>query len=178
MIPCRETKQEEAHVTASTPLQVIEHLADTPCQKHNCTKCCETGTGTALESDLPHIADTLNVPLNEVKDKYFEPVTRFHTTHWKPKMVSKPYGACVFLGKEGCSIHSVRPTGCRLASWNHHGEKLNDWFDLNYFVNKNDAQSVREWAMKLKFSKTIPGGELEALVPDKEKLRKILSHEI
>ncbi len=178
MIPCRETKQEEAHITAKTSLHVIEHLADTPCRKHNCSKCCEYGTGTAPESDLPAIAEHLGVSEEKLKEHYFEPVTRFHTTHWKPKMVSKPYGACVFLGKESCTIHSVRPTGCKLSSWNHHGEKLNEWFDLNYFVNAKDPQSVREWAMKLKFNKTIPGGELEALVPDKEKLRKILSHEI
>ncbi len=178
MIPCQAEKREQANITKNTPLHIIEQLADTPCRKHECTKCCENGTGTALESDLPAIANHFGITVDELKAKHFDSITRFHTQHWKPKMLAKPYGPCVFLGKEGCTIHEVKPTGCRLASWNQHGEQLNDWFELNYFVNADDPQSIREWAMRLKFNKTIPGGELESLVPNKEKLRKILAHEI
>lgn len=158
---------------------MIEDAANTPCRKLNCTKCCEYGTGTALESDLPAIAKHLGVTEHVLKEKYFEKVTKFNTTHWRPQMLAKPFGPCVFLDKEkGCSIHGVRPTGCKLSTWNQHGEQINEWFDVNHFVKADDHESVRQWATRLKFKKTIPGAELEALVPDKEKLRKILSHEL
>jgi len=49
---------------------------------------------------------------------------------------------------------------------------------LNYLVNKNDPESIRQYAAYLKSGgKTIPGGKLEELIPDKEKLKKILNFE-
>ncbi|MBI4145553.1 YkgJ family cysteine cluster protein [Candidatus Woesearchaeota archaeon] len=177
MIPCREVPKEAAHITKSTPLNVVEELADTPCRSHKCTKCCEYGTGTTLPEDLKRIAHHLGITEAELKDKYFDPITKYNTTHSRPKMLKQPYGPCTFLGKDGCTIHEVKPTGCRLSSWNQHGEQLNEWFDLNYFVDVNDAESVRQWAQRLKFSSTIPGGQLHELVPDKEKLKKMLKGE-
>ncbi len=178
MIPCQAVKTEPAEIRKDTPLKVIEHLADTPCAKLKCTKCCEYGTGTATDADLPEIAKQLGVSVPKLKEQYFEPVTKYNTTLWRPKTLAKPYGPCVLLTKDGCSIHAVRPTGCRLSSWNQHGEQLNEWFDLNYFVNAEDSESVRQWAARLKFKSTIPGGELKSLVPDKEKLKKILKGEL
>jgi Fe-S-cluster containining protein len=178
MIPCREIRKEAAAITKSTPLNVVESLADTPCRKLNCTKCCEYGTGTATEEDVQRIAHHLNLTEEQTKEKYFEPITKYHTTLWRPKMLKQPYGPCVFLGKHGCTIHEVKPTGCRLSSWNQHGEQLNEWFDLNHFVNPDDGESVRQWAQKLKFAGTILGGALHELVPDKEKLKKMLKHEL
>jgi hypothetical protein len=50
---------------------------------------------------------------------------------------------------------------------------------VNNVVDANDAESVRQYAQYIKSGgKTIPGAELGNLVPDKEKLRKILSYEI
>ena len=178
MIPCREVKKEEAHVTKATPLKVIEDLADTPCKSLKCTKCCEYGTGAATNEDLKRIAAHLGKSESETIAKHFEPITKYNTTLYRPKMLAHPYGPCNFLSKDGCTINEVKPTGCKLSSWNHHGEKLNEWFDLNYFVKADDAESVRQWSHKLKFKGTIPGGALAELVPDKEKLRKILAHEL
>lgn len=49
---------------------------------------------------------------------------------------------------------------------------------LNYLVNKDDPESIRQYSTYLKSGgKTIEGGKLEELVPDKEKLKKILSFE-
>ena len=46
---------------------------------------------------------------------------------------------------------------------------------LNHFVNKDDAESIRQYASYLKSGgKTLEGAELKELVPNKEKLRKIL----
>lgn len=177
MIPCRDVRKEGVEITKSTSLNVIEELADTPCKKYNCTKCCEYGTGSATNEDLTQIAKHLGMSESETIAKHFEPITKYNTTLYRPKMLAKPYGPCVFLGKEGCTIHEVKPTGCRLASWNQHGEKLNEWFDLNYFVKPQDSESIRQWAQKLKFRSTIPGGQLHELVPDREKLKKILAHQ-
>jgi len=178
MIPCREVKKEAAVVTRATPLKVVEDLADTPCRSYKCTKCCEYGSGAATKDDLAQIAQHLKMNESEMIAKYFEPITKYNTTLYRPKLLAHPYGPCTFLGKDGCTIQSVKPTGCKLATWNHHGEQLSEWFDLNFFVNPDDAESVRQWATKLKFTATIPGGELKELVPDKEKLRKILAHEL
>jgi len=175
MIPCREVKKEPAHITKYTQLKVIQDLADTPCRSYGCTKCCQFGTGTAVGHDLQIIAEHLGLTLEELKQKHFEPITKYNTTHWRPKMTGKPYGPCVFLRDNGCSIHSVRPLGCRLSSWNHHGEQLNEWFALNYFVNAADPQSIKDWAQKLRFRNTIPGGQLHELVPNTEKLKKYLN---
>ena len=59
------------------------------------------------------------------------------------------------------------------------GEQLSLWFMLDHFVNKDDAESLRQYAVYLKSGgKTLKGAELEVLVPDKKKLKKILSYEI
>jgi Fe-S-cluster containining protein len=175
MIPCREVRVEKAHITKEMPVEVVESLADTPCKKLNCTKCCEHGTGAATQDDLKQIAHHLGLSVDALKEKHFDTITKYNTTLWRPKMLGKPFGPCVFLSKEGCSIHSVKPTGCRLSSWNHHGEQLAEWFDLNHFVNTNDGESIRQWAHRLKFQKTIPGGQLHELVPDKKKLHAMLN---
>jgi len=45
------------------------------------------------------------------------------------------------------------------------------------FVNTSDPNSIREWAAHLSVHPTLPGGELENLVPDKERLKSILAYE-
>ncbi len=60
-----------------------------------------------------------------------------------------------------------------------YGEQLSLWFMLNHFVNENDPESVRQFATYLKSGgKTLEGAELENLVPNKRKLKKILSFEM
>jgi len=50
---------------------------------------------------------------------------------------------------------------------------------LNYFVNEDDPQSIREWKVYLDSGgKNIPGGTLQELVPNKEALKKILNYEV
>jgi len=104
----------------------------------------------------------------------------FNTEIHKAKTIKddKPYGHCTFFDKnEGCTIHKVKPLHCRVGNGcNEHGEKLAIWFALNYLVKKEDPQSIREWAIYLKTNPTIPGGSLADLVPDKERLGKMLDH--
>ena len=111
-----------------------------------------------------------------------EEVEKFNTKLFRPKLLrsgGKPHGKCTFLIKNGCSVHVARPTMCKIGNCSEHGEELQLWFTLNHFVNPKDPESIRQFASYLESGgKTLPGGTLEELVPDKNKLRKILSYEI
>ena len=50
---------------------------------------------------------------------------------------------------------------------------------VNHVDDSNDAESIRQYSQYIKSGgKVIPGAELGNLVPDKEKLKKILAYEI
>jgi len=94
---------------------------------------------------------------------------------------SNPYhGPCVFFDGTGCRIHKAKPLHCRIASYKSpYGEELDLWFTLNYIVNENDPESVRQFDAYLKSGgKTLPGGKTGDFVKDREKLRKILGFDI
>ena len=118
----------------------------------------------------------------ELKKKFLEEVDKFNTKKYRPRILRKdvPYGKCIFFDESnGCKIHAVKPLECRISmGCKPYGEQLSLWFMLNHFVNENDPESVRQFAAYLKSGgKTLEGAELENLVPDKRKLRKILSFE-
>ena len=99
----------------------------------------------------------------------------------KQQRNGKPYGQCTFYDDaKGCTVHEAKPLQCKIAmGCKDYGEELMTWFTVNYVVDANDAESVRQYAQFIKSGgKMIPGAELEKLVPDKNKLRKILSYEI
>ena len=48
----------------------------------------------------------------------------------------------------------------------------------NYFVNKDDPESIRQWNQYLKTQPTIEGGKLKDLVKNKKRLNKILNYDI
>ena len=174
-------KKEFDHVALSkdTPEKEIEkHGAE--CDK--CNHCCRVDAGVVLQEDIQRIADYLRIPVEDFKKEFLVEHEKFNTKLYKLKQLkqdNKPYGPCVFLKEEqGCIIHEVKPKHCKLCSTkSKHGEQLSVWFALNYLVNENDPESVRQWASYLKTHPTIPGGELHELVPNKEKLKKILSYE-
>ena len=102
----------------------------------------------------------------------------------RPKLVrekNKTYGQCVFYDDaKGCTIHEVKPLECKTSiQCKDYGEDLSVWFMVNNIVDANDPESIRQFAQYIKSGgKIIPGASLEEIVPDKEKLRKILSYEI
>lgn len=116
----------------------------------------------------------------EVKERYLEEKELFNTKLLRPKLktTNKPYGECIFLENKRCKIHKVKPLQCKVGNCNKYGEKLGIWFMLNYLVNKDDPESIRQYGAYLKSGgKTILGSKLEELVPDKEKLKEILNFE-
>lgn len=74
-----------------------------------CTKCCETrGFVYLSEDDVRRAAAFLQLPQQEFEAKY---ILRFSQVI----RLKKPLDSqCHFLTKDGCSIHPVKPTQCRL----------------------------------------------------------------
>jgi len=167
------------HISRKTPKQTILKLAK-DCEQ--CGHCCKFNSGFLIEEDgeLKEIAKFLKISEDELKKHYLEEGEHFHTKRLRPKTkkTDKPYGECVFLKENNCMIHNAKPLQCRIGNCNEHGEQLLSWFWVNYFVNPDDPQSIREYASYLEANPTIPGAELENIVQDKEQLKKILKFDI
>jgi len=164
-------------ITKNTSLKKVLELGK-DCKQ--CGHCCSHGSGFLVGEDLKKIVKFLGLNEEEVREQYLEEKDLFNTRLLRPKLKTqgKPYGKCVFLEGKNCKIHSVKPLQCKVGNCNKHGESLGIWFMLNYLVNKNDPESVRLYSAYLKSGgKTIKEGKLEELVPDKKKLKEILSFE-
>ena len=173
---------EKKRIAKDTPVNEVLKLTN-PCKCEACTVGCRHGSGFLVEEDIPRIAKFMNISEDVLKKEFLEEVEKFNTRRYRPKILrkDKPYGKCIFFDEEiGCKIHEAKPLECKTSmGCRDYGEELSIWFMLNHFVNKDDAESVRQYASYLKSGgKIIPGAELKDLVPDKEKLRKILSFEI
>ena len=167
----------------NTPLKEVLELA-APCQCSACNHGCRFGSGSLAGDDAKHIARFLGISEEELKKGFLEESELFNKKLLKPKLIregSKPFGRCVFFDDEkGCTIHEVKPLECKTSiQCRDYGEDLSVWFMVKHAVDANDAESVRQYAQYIKSGgKVIPGAELENLVPDKNKLKKILSYEI
>lgn len=142
------------------------------------------GSGSLAGNDSKNIAAFLGIPEQKLKEKYLEEAELFNKKILKPKLLrkdNKPYGQCIFYDEEkGCTIHPVKPLECKTSiQCKEYGEGLSVWFMVNFIIDADDPESVRQYAQYLKSGgKLIPGASLEEIVPDKEKLKKILSYGI
>jgi len=173
---------EKTNLKKNTPLNEVLKLTH-PCKCEACTMGCRHGSGVFVDGEVKKLAEHLKISEEVLKKEFLETVERFNTKRYRPKILrkEKQYGKCIFFDKEvGCKIHEVKPTECKVAmGCKDYGEKLTLWFMLNHFVDENDAQSIRDYATYLKSGgKTLEGAELKDLVPDKERLKKILSFKI
>ena len=167
----------------NTPLKEVLKLA-APCRCSSCNHGCKFGSGSLAGNDAKNIAKFLGVSEQDLKKGFLEEIELFNKKLLRPKLIrekDKPYGKCVFFDDEkGCTVHEVKPLECKTSiQCKDYGEDLSVWFMVNHVVDANDAESVRQYAQYIKSGgKVIPGAELENLVPDKNKLKKILSYEI
>ncbi len=164
-------------IKKETPLQVVKKLGE-PCER--CGHCCQYSSGFLAGDDVRRISGYLGIGEDELKKRFLEKSEKFNTHRYRPKLIrdGKPYGRCIFY-ENGCKIHAVKPLQCRINNCSEHGQQLALWFMLNYFVNSKDPESIRQYDVYLRSGgKTLPGGEIDKLVPDKEKLAKILKFEI
>ena len=163
-------------ITKNTQLKEILAIGN---ECDQCGHCCSYGSGILIGDDLKNISHFLGLTKDELKKRYLEETERFNTKLLRPKLLKKPYGPCVFLDKKTCRINDIKPLQCRIGNCGQHGEELSLWFMLNYLVNTNDPESIRQFASYLKTGgKTLPGGQLNELIPDKGKLDKMLRHEL
>lgn len=170
-------------IAKNTPLKEVLKLAQ-PCRCEACSHGCKYGSGLLANGDEERLASFLKISEKELKEKFLEEVERFNTKLLKPKLLRKgkaAYGQCIFYNdKKGCTVHEAKPLECKTSmGCKDYGEELSVWFMANNVINPDDPESVRQYAQYLKSGgKTIPGAELHDLVPDKERLKKILSYEM
>lgn len=159
-------------ITKQTQLKEILRIAE-PCDR--CGKCCMFGSGFLAGDDVKRIAKYLKITEEELKEKYLEEAEMFNRTMLRPKF-EKPYGKCIFLEEQSCIVHPVKPVHCRIGNpCSGSAQELGEYFKLNFCVDPDDPESIRQWAICLSQNNTIPGGELHELVPDKKRLKRILS---
>jgi len=167
-------------ITKNTPLKVVMELGK-ECDR--CNKCCSFDSGIVMEEDIPQIAKHLKITEAKLKENNLVEHDRFNTHCFKfkqKKQPGKPYGKCIMLDeKKGCIIHDVKPLHCRVCSAkSKQGEALSQWFALNYLVNVENPESIRQWATFLNYNKPIPGGKLKELIPDNKKVKSILNFKV
>lgn len=164
-------------ITKKTPVKEVLELGK-DCKV--CGFCCTNGSGIVLNREIPAIASFLGIKEKNLIEKYLEPIEKFHTVKNRIKMnraKDRPHGVCILYSPENknCRIHTVKPLYCKVCNCSEHGEELLQWFNLNFFVNPNDPQSIREWKIFCDFNKTIEGGSAEELV-GKKLLFEILTY--
>ncbi len=166
----------------NTPKEEILKLAKA-CSCDACSKACEYSSGFLAEGDLDSLARLLNMTKQDTKDKFLEQAHIYNKNVFRPKLErekGKHYGKCIFFEKGvGCKVHAAKPMHCKVSmNCKAYGEQLNTWFYLNHIIDKDDPEAIRQWAVYLETHPTIPGGTLQDLVPDKERLQGILSYKI
>lgn len=167
----------------NTPLKEVLKLA-APCQCNACSHGCKFGSGTLIGDDAKNIAKFLGVSEETLNKGFLDEIELFNKKLLRPKLIKEknnPYGRCIFFDdSKGCTVHEVKPLECRTSiGCKDYGEELSVWFMVNHVVDPNDAESIRQYAKYIRSGgKLIEGGRIEQLVPDKEKLRKMLSYEI
>ncbi|MEK6984448.1 MAG: YkgJ family cysteine cluster protein [Nanoarchaeota archaeon] len=170
-------------ITKNTPLKEVLKLA-APCRCNACNNGCKYGSGLLAGDDAKNIAAFLMLSEEEIKNKFLEEVELFNKRMLRPKLKKEgknPYGQCIYFSeRKGCTIHPVKPLECRTSiNCKDYGEDLSVWFKVNFVIDANDAESIRQYAQYLKNGgKLIPGASLEELVPNRERLNKILNYEI
>ena len=92
------------------------------CQR-GCTNCCsQKGFVYLTESDLTRIAQFIGMTPAE-----FERVYVYRTKHLLRLRMPR-HTTCHFLGENGCSIHSVKPTQCRIFPfWPELVDEKREW---------------------------------------------------
>ncbi len=160
----------------TTPLKTMLEIGRTcDCKGGQCGKCCEHVGAVFLDGEEEKVAKTKNMTAEEFEKKFLEHITRFNTTRKKAKQ--KENGECIFLAKNGlCTIHEVKPLHCQVCHHGPYGEEAHDWFDVHYFVNTNDPNSLREWNIKLNVKPSkVEGVALKDLIG--KKVDEILHYE-
>ena len=170
-------------ITKNTPLKDVLELA-APCRCNSCSNGCKYGSGVLIGDDSKNIAAFLKISEEKLKSDFLEETEQFNTKFHRPRLLrekGREFGQCVFYNDEkGCTIHEVKPLQCKATiQCKDYGEELSIWFMVNFAINPSDPESVRQFAQYIKSGgKLIQGASLQELVPDRERLNKIMNYEI
>lgn len=157
------------------------------CSCRDCNHGCKFGSGYFIDGQIQKVAELLKMDLKELKGKYLTEDIMLNKKMWRPKRKREkarmPFGECIFFDsvKEKCKIHQVKPLQCKIAmGCKDYGEELMQWFSVNYVLDLNDEDSIREYNIMVNSiidngGKIIKGGSLKELIKDKKKLNKILN---
>ncbi len=172
-------------ITKNTPKNDILEIAPA-CACKQCQHGCRYGSGILAKGDLEELSAFLKMTTDETKEKFLEETEQFNQTLLRPKILRKKkngkqetHGQCIFFEEEkGCTVHEAKPLQCKVAmGCKPYGEDLMVWFMLSHIINKHDPESIRQYAQYIASGgKTIPGGELDSIITDKNQLKKILDY--
>ncbi len=162
-------------ISRQTPKSEIVKLVANECKQ--CGHCCMFGSGIVLSDELKPLAKAFNLSVEDFKTQFLEEFTKFNTKHYRFKQLRKgdePHGRCIFLDVESkqCKIHLIKPLHCRVSTCSLLGEDIQKWFDVNFFLNPRDVNSLREYKLYLEFKKPLPGANLEDIATP-EMLKKL-----
>ncbi|MFH0977745.1 MAG: YkgJ family cysteine cluster protein [Candidatus Woesearchaeota archaeon] len=145
-----------------------------------CGNCCSYTSAYLQKDDINRISRKLRMTEQAFANKFVDNAEAFNTMVQKLKTrKGKYYGSCIMFDRDkGCLIHSVKPFYCRISTCAPIGKDIQEWFAVNYLVNVNDPESIRQWNFHVEFSGTIEGAKPIDLLPSKEKLDAILTYKI
>ncbi len=153
-------------ISKDTRKEVILRLVKNTCRA--CGHCCTLGSGIVLKHEVKELADAFNMTEKEFIEKYLDEFTKFNTTHYRFKQIKDRYpsGRCIFYDTETkkCKIHEIKPLHCRISTCALIGSDIQKWFDVNYFLNTKDINSIREYEIYSRFNEPFPGLEPEKLI--------------
>ncbi len=163
-------------ITKNTPVKEILAIGSV-CSK--CGHCCSFGSGFTLEEELRAIAKHLKIDKEKLKKDFFVEKNVFETIVHTPKLKTKdgmPFGNCIFLENKRCKIHEVKPLHCRVGNCNGDGEKISEWYTVNYLVDKKNPKSIRQWNIRVEVKPAILDGAKPEEIVGKKKLKEILDY--
>ena len=114
---------------------VQEKMTREPPFSYNCLRCNECCHGKLIQVnpyEILKIANRLEISTSEVLSTYI--------------MTDQPYlrqvenAACIFLGKDGCQIHSHRPTVCRIYPLG----RFKDGENREFFINAKSEMGGKD----------------------------------
>ncbi len=176
------------NIEKSTALKDILKLAPA-CSCKDCNHGCRFGSGYFIDGQIEKVAEFLRIELDILKKKYLTEETMLNRKMFRPKRKREkarmPFGECIFFDskKESCKIHTVKPLQCKIAmGCGTHGEELMQWFSVNYVLDLNSDDSIREYNIMVNSitgngGKILKGASLKEVISDKKRLKKILDRE-
>ncbi len=180
----KSVSQHTTDINASATAETLIKLSPA-CSCAACQHGCRFGSGVLADHDVRNIARHLRITEKELKETYLEETERFNTRRWRPRLQGKegkPYGRCVFFDEKAkCTIHPVKPLECRISSGcRPHAELASVWFTFNHFVNKDNAESLRQWHVHQQLMEKqgtfLKGTRLSDIVPDTKERENIVGY--